>query len=74
MAIPTLRKDFILDRVQVWESRAAGADAVLLIVRALSDGQLEELLDAAGESGLGTLVEVHDLAELERALATNTPR
>lgn len=71
VAIPTLRKDFILDRVQVWESRAAGADAVLLIVRALSDGQLEELLDAAGESGLGTLVEVHDLAELERALATD---
>lgn len=67
--IPALRKDFVLDPVQIWESRAAGADAVLLIARALSDGELERLLDVAAEAGLSTLVEVHDEEELEGALA-----
>ena len=69
VVIPALRKDFILDPVQVWESRAAGADAALLIVRALGDGRLEELLGVAGEAGLGTLVEVHDAKDLERAVS-----
>lgn len=69
VSIPALRKDFILDRVQLWESRAAGADAALLIVRALSDGELAELMESAGEVGLATLVEVHDEVELDRALA-----
>lgn len=66
--LPVLRKDFILDPVQIWESRAADADAVLLIVRALGRSRLSELLAVAEEAGLGTLVEVHDEAELEGAL------
>lgn len=71
--IPVLRKDFILEPVQVWESRAAGADAVLLIVRALSGSRLRELLDVANEAGLGTLVEIHEPAELDVALASGAP-
>lgn len=67
--LPVLRKDFLVDPVQVIEARAAGADAVLLIVRALSDSQLGELLAAAGELGAAALVEVHDEAELERAVS-----
>ena len=61
---------FIIDDYQLYEARAAGADAVLLIVAALPDGALRRLLDLAGELGLHTLVEVHDRAELERACAT----
>lgn len=68
VALPVLRKDFVLHPAQVWESRAAGADAVLLIVRALSGQQLADLLGTAGEAGLGTLVEAHDEEELDRAL------
>ncbi|MGD8866304.1 MAG: indole-3-glycerol phosphate synthase TrpC, partial [Gemmatimonadales bacterium] len=68
VSLPALRKDFVLDAVQLFQSRATGADAVLLIVRALSDGQLVDLLGLAGELGLGVLVEVHDLEELRRAL------
>jgi indole-3-glycerol phosphate synthase len=68
VGLPALRKDFILEPVQIHESRLAGADAVLLIVRALSRGELEDLLGVAGEAGLGTLVEVHDDEELEEAL------
>jgi indole-3-glycerol phosphate synthase len=71
--LPVLRKDFILDKVQVYESRAAGADAVLLIARALSDAQLVDLLGLAREVGLGTLVEVHDEDELGRALNAGAP-
>jgi indole-3-glycerol phosphate synthase len=68
-ALPVLRKDFVLDPWQVWEARAAGADAVLLIVAALTDTELRGLLGVAREAGLDTLVEVHDRSELDRALA-----
>lgn len=67
-SLPVLRKDFILDPWQLWEARAAGADAVLLIVAALADARLHELLREAHATGLDALVEVHDGAELERAL------
>lgn len=66
--LPLLRKDFILEPIQLYESRAAGADAVLLIVRALTDARLRELLAEADELGLAALVEAHDEAEVERAL------
>jgi indole-3-glycerol phosphate synthase len=69
VGIPTLRKDFIVHPVQLWEARAAGASAALLIVRALAPGQLEELLAAAADIGLDALVEVRDEHELGRALA-----
>ena len=69
VAVPVLRKDFVVDPVQVWEARAAGADAVLLIVRILDDPALRTLLDVAREAGLDALVEVHDESELDRALA-----
>ena len=67
--IPVLRKDFIVDPYQLFEARAAGADAALLIVAALSPDQLRELLAAAQTIWLQALVEVHDEAELETALA-----
>jgi len=66
--LPILRKDFMVDRYQVAEARAAGADAILLIVSALGDDQMAELLDAAGEHGLDVLVEAHDAGEVERAV------
>jgi len=68
VSLPVLRKDFIVDEVQVWESRAAGADAVLLIVRVLGDGQLSSLIDLTRELAFTALVEVHTERELERAL------
>ena len=68
-ALPVLRKDFIIDPWQVWETRAMGADALLLIVAALDDAALAELSELGRELGLSVLVEVHDEAELERALA-----
>ena len=68
-ATPALRKDFVIDAYQVFEARAAGADAVLLIVAALSDAQLLELHGLATDLGMAALVEVHDEAELERAVA-----
>lgn len=67
-ALPILRKDFILDPYQVWEARAFGADAILLIVAMLDRTQLFELLLAVAESGMQALVEVHNEAELDRAL------
>jgi indole-3-glycerol phosphate synthase len=71
--VPLLRKDFIFDSYQITEARALGADAVLLILAMLDDGLFLELQSAAGESGLDVLVEVHDEAELERALAAKAP-
>jgi indole-3-glycerol phosphate synthase len=68
VTVPTLRKDFILDELQVFEARAAGASAVLLIARALKPRRLAELARSAREVELGTLVEVHDERELEAAL------
>ncbi len=68
-ALPVLRKDFVIDAYQVYEARALGADAVLLIVAALGDAALRELRDLAAHLGMDTLVEVHDGDELERALA-----
>lgn len=67
--LPALRKDFILDPYQVYESRALEADALLLIVRALDDARLADLAALAAELGMAALVEVHDEAELDRALA-----
>ncbi len=69
VSLPLLRKDFIIDRRQVWESVKAGADAILLIVAVLSDRQLQELYSVATRAGLSVLVEVHDETELERALS-----
>jgi indole-3-glycerol phosphate synthase len=68
--LPLLRKDFVVDEYQILEARAAGADAVLLIVTALTDGELRRLLQRARSLGLAALVEVHDGAELDRALAS----
>ncbi|MEM6583646.1 MAG: indole-3-glycerol phosphate synthase TrpC [Pseudomonadota bacterium] len=70
--LPVIRKDFTIDPYQVVEARAIGADAVLLIVAALEDAQMRELADAAKECDLDFLVEVHDRAELERALELNS--
>jgi indole-3-glycerol phosphate synthase len=66
--IPVLRKDFIIDPVQLYEAKASGASAVLLIVRALDAVRLEELYVLAAELKLGALVEVHDEGELEVAM------
>jgi indole-3-glycerol phosphate synthase len=74
VAVPLLRKDFTIDDYQLWESRAAGADAILLIVAILEPAQLRDLLAAAKGLGLGALVEAHTAAELDVALgagATN---
>lgn len=67
-AIPVLRKDFLYHEYQVYEARMAGADAILLIVSVLSDKELKTLYDLAYELGMQALVEVHNEAELERAL------
>ena len=71
--LPVLRKDFTVDPYQVVEARAIGADAVLLIVAALADEQMRELMQTAIDVGVDVLVEVHDRAELERALELPTP-
>jgi len=67
--LPVLRKDFVVDALQLHEARAAGADAVLLIARILPGPLLAELHAAARELGMDALVEVHDAGEMERALA-----
>ncbi len=69
VGVPLLRKDFMLAEYQLWESRVAGADAVLLIVSILEPSQLRDLLQAAKGVGLAALVECHTTAELETALA-----
>ncbi len=69
--VPVLRKDFIVHEAQIYEASVAGADAVLLIVAALDDDELKRLLECAATYQLEVLMEVHDLAELERALATD---
>jgi indole-3-glycerol phosphate synthase len=66
--LPALRKDFMVDPWQCAEARAMGADAILIIVAALDDGLMVEIEDAARGEGLDVLIEVHDEAELERAL------
>ena len=71
--LPVLRKDFLVDEYQVFESRAAGADCILLIVAALDNGQMHALAQCASQLGMAVLVEVHDGAELDRALALATP-
>ena len=72
-SLPVLRKDFILDPWQVYESRVAGADCILLIMAALSDAEAHEMLQIARAIDLDVLVEVHDAPELQRALALDTP-
>ena len=68
-SVPVLRKDFILDELQIMEARAAGASAVLLIARILEPDRMKALARAAQQWGLATLIEVHDAGELEPALA-----
>ena len=72
-ALPALRKDFLIDPYQAFEARALGADCVLLIAACLEDGPMRELEKVAHALGMAVLVEVHDLGELERALALETP-
>ena len=71
--LPVLRKEFIIDEYQVVESRALGADAILLIVAALDDARLAALEACSSGLGMDVLVEVHDAAELDRALKLATP-
>ena len=71
--LPVLRKDFMVDAYQIYESRAMGADAVLLIASCLSDAQMADFEAIAQSLDMAVLVEVHDQAELERALRLKTP-
>jgi indole-3-glycerol phosphate synthase len=72
-ALPVLRKDFLIDPYQVFESRALGADCVLLIAACLDDAQMRELESLSHRAGMAVLVEVHDATELERARKLETP-
>lgn len=71
--LPVLRKDFMVDPYQIYESRAMGADCVLLIAACLSDGQMSDMESVAMDLGMSVLVEVHDREELHRALRLRTP-
>lgn len=72
-ALPVLRKDFVIDPWQIAESRAMGADCILLIAACLETRDMRSLESVARELGMAVLVEVHDAAELERALELRTP-
>jgi len=72
-SLPVLRKDFVIDPYQVYEARVLGADCILLIVAALDDIMLQELLQLAGHLQMDALVEVHDAQEMGRALALPAP-
>lgn len=71
--LPVLRKDFIVDPYQIYESRAMGADAILLIAACLDDAQMRDFEAIARSLFMAVLIEVHDAAELNRALALQTP-
>ena len=71
--LPVLRKDFMVDAYQIYESRCMGADAVLLIAACLDDAQMKDFEAIARNLDMAVLVEVHDQAELERALKLKTP-
>ena len=71
--LPVLRKDFMVDAFQIYESRAMGADAILLIAACLDDAQMKDFEAIAMGLGMAVLVEVHDAAELDRALKLKTP-
>ncbi len=73
ITIPILRKDFIIDEVQIYEARQIGADAILLIAAILTTQEIKHFLRLASHLGLDTLVEVHDLEELQRVLELDTP-
>ena len=73
VSLPVLRKDFIIDPLQIVQSRALGADCILLIMAALSNAQAIELEAAAHELGMDVLIEVHDISELERACMLTSP-